>query len=69
MEVQSTFYTLKGRNVFNENSKYSTFTLKMEPEEVLDLYKPSIDNCGIWYIPFMVMVIAVHTQLWIRVAL
>ena len=47
MEVQSTFYTLKGRNVFNENSKYSTFTLKMEPEEVLDLYKPSIDNCGI----------------------
>ena len=44
MEVQSTFYTLKGRNVFNENSKYSTFTLKMEPEEVLDLYKPSIDD-------------------------
>ena len=65
----STFYTLKGRNIFDENSKYSTFILKMESEEVLDLYKPSIDNCGLWYIPFMVMVIAVHTQLWIRVAL
>ena len=61
--------TLKGRNIFDENSKCSTFTLKMESEEVLDLYKSSIDNCGIWYIPFMVMVIAVHTQLWIRVAL
>ena len=49
----NTFYILKGRNIFAAKSRNCTFTLKMESEAVLELYKPSIANCGIWYIPFI----------------